>query len=40
MILESFYVDAMMDIISTIEVLTDIYVIFDNGVLQKISNIL
>ena len=40
MILESFYVDAMMDIISTIEVLTDIYVIFDNGVMQKISNIL
>ena len=40
MILESFYVDAMMDIISTIEVLTDIYVMFDNGVMQKISNIL
>ena len=40
MILESFYVDAMMDIISTIEVLTDIYVMCDNGVMQKISNIL
>ena len=40
MILESFYVDAIMDIISTIEVLTDIYVMFDNGVMQKISNIL
>ena len=40
MILESFHVDAMMDIISTIEVLTDIYVMFDNGVMQKISNIL
>ena len=40
MIFESFYVDAMMDIISTIEVLTDIYVMFDYGVMQKISNIL
>ena len=40
MILESFHVGAMMDIISTIEELTDIHVIFDNGVLQKISNIL
>ena len=39
-IFESFHVDAMMDIISTIEVLTDIYVMFDNGVMQKISNIL
>ena len=39
-IFESLHVDAMMDIISTIEVLTDIYVMFDNGVMQKISNIL